>query len=198
MDSAKNEPAGASESSFELLQQAKAGDRRALDRLLGRYLPSLTRWASGRLPRGARDGLETQDIVQEAIVRAVAHLDDFEARREGALQAYLRTALYNRIRDEARRVARHPERVAVERLDIADRAPSPLEEVIGHDTLELYETALARLRPEDREAVIARVEMEMPYEQLATALGKNSADSARMTVSRALVRLAEEMQRAAR
>lgn len=198
MDSAKKDPPDPSESSFELLQQAKAGDRRALDRLLGRYLPQLTRWASGRLPRRARDGLETQDIVQEAIMRAVAHLDDFEARREGALQAYLRTALYNRIRDEARRVANHPDRIDAAEMDLRDRAPSPLEEVIGRETLELYETGLARLRPEDREAIIARVEMEMPYEQVAIALGKNSADSARMTVSRALVRLAEEMQRAAR
>ena len=195
MDSGRKDP---SESSFDLLQQAKAGDRRALDRLLARYLPLLTRWASGRLPRRARDGLETQDIVQEAIMRAIAHLDDFEARREGALQAYLRTALYNRIRDEARRVSSRPDRVDADEVDIAARAPSPLEEVIGRETLELYETGLARLRPEDREAIIARVEMELPFEELATVLGKNSADSARMTVSRALIRLAEEMQSAAR
>jgi len=197
MDAARREPPDPSESSFELLQQAKAGDGRALDRLLARYLPILTRWASGRLPRGARDMIETQDIVQDAIVRAVGHLDEFEARREGALQAYLRTALYNRIRDEARRVARNPVRVAAEDLEFADRTPSPLEEVIGRETLDLYEAALAQLRPEDREAVIARVELEMPYEELAKALGKNSADSARMTVGRALIRLAEGMQRAA-
>ena len=42
-------------------------------------------------------------------------------------------------------------------------------------------------------AVICRVEMDMTYAEIARALGKNSDDSARMTVSRALVRLAKEM-----
>ncbi len=198
MGSMMDEPPYGEESSFELLQRAKAGDRQAMGRLLGRQLPALRRWASGRLPRGARDLSDTDDFVQQVMLRALDNLDHFEVRHEGALQAYLRTAMYNKIRDAARRVAREPARVTAEGQYLADPGASPLEELIGRDTLELYETALAQLRPEDREAVIARVEMEMPYEQLATALGKNSADSARMTVSRALVRLAEEMQRAAR
>ncbi len=37
--------------------------------------------------------------------------------------------------------------------------------------------------------------MDMDYQQLAEALGKPSADAARMAVSRALVRLAREMNR---
>jgi hypothetical protein len=42
---------------------------------------------------------------------------------------------------------------------------------------------------------VARVELDGTYEELAEVLGKPSADAARMTVSRALVRLAEEMRR---
>ena len=53
------------ESSVELLERARAGDSDALDRLLGRYLPRLRRWASGRLPRRARDLSDTDDLVQE-------------------------------------------------------------------------------------------------------------------------------------
>jgi RNA polymerase sigma-70 factor (ECF subfamily) len=183
------------ESSFELLERAKAGDARALERLCARYLPRLRVWASGRLPRGARDLLDTGDLVQETLTRVVGRLDAFEHRREGALQAYLRQALANRIRDEARRVARRPDAVQAEELEWPDLGPSPLEEVIGRDTLALYEAALARLRPEDREAIVARVEFETPYEELAVVLEKPSADAARMAVSRALVRLAEEMRR---
>jgi RNA polymerase sigma-70 factor (ECF subfamily) len=54
---------------------------------------------------------------------------------------------------------------------------------------------LSRLRPDDREVVIARVEMDMSYEEIAQLLGKPSADAARMAVHRALLRLAVEMKR---
>lgn len=183
------------ESTFELLERARAGDDRALERLCARYLPRLRTWASGRLPRGARDLVDTEDLAQETLVRAVHRFGSFEHRREGALQAYMRQALANRIRDEARRVGRRPAAVDAGELEWPDLGPSPLEETIGRETLVLYEAALARLRDEDREAIVARVELDGTYEELAEVLGKPSADAARMTVSRALVRLAEEMRR---
>jgi RNA polymerase sigma-70 factor (ECF subfamily) len=58
-----------------------------------------------------------------------------------------------------------------------------------------YENALTRLRPAEREAIIARVEMGYTYEELADALGKPSPEAARKAAERALVRLAEEMKR---
>ena len=57
--------------------------------------------------------------------------------------------------------------------------------------------ALQRLKAEEREAIIARVEMGYSFEELAEALGKPTPDAARKTAHRALVRLAEEMKRAA-
>ena len=59
------------------------------------------------------------------------------------------------------------------------------------------EAALSRLSTEEQEAIIGRVEMEYTYDELAKNLGKPSGDAARMAVTRALVRLAEEMQRGA-
>ena len=38
--------------------------------------------------------------------------------------------------------------------------------------MERYERALEQLKPEDREAIIARVEMGYSYEELAEALGQ--------------------------
>src|SRR6202035_2381849 len=95
-------------STFDLVERAKSGDGDALNRLFARYLPSLRRWASGRLPRWARDLMDTDDLVQETMIRAVKRLGAFESRHEGALQAYLRQAVVNRIRDEVRRSARLP------------------------------------------------------------------------------------------
>ena len=43
------------ESSFELIERAQAGDSSAFNRLLERYRPRLHRWATGRLPRYARE-----------------------------------------------------------------------------------------------------------------------------------------------
>ena len=189
-----NPPTPDLESTLELVHRAKAGDRDALERLVERCLPPLRRWASGRLPRWTRDLMDTDDVVQETIVRAVNRLENFEPRHVGALQAYLRQAVMNRIRDEVRRSGRTPAATTIGD-DHQDRAASPLDEAIGHEAVERYEAALARLRPDEREAIITRVEMDASYDAVARALGKPSADAARMAVSRALLRLAQEMSR---
>lgn len=182
-----------SESSLELLERVRQGDREALEPLLRRYVPALRRWARGRLPRWARDLADTEDLVQETVVRTLQRLDTFQYRHEGGLQAYLRQAVMNRIRDECRRVARRP---LVSELDdqLADDRHSPLEAAVGVQALERYETALQQLRPEDREMVVARLEMGYAYSEIAVMTGKPSADAARMAVSRALVHLAERLR----
>lgn len=182
------------DSTVELVERAKSGDGDALNQLFARFLPGLRRWASGRLPRWTRGMMDTDDLVQETVSRAVKHIDTFESRHEGALQAYLRQAVMNRIRDEVRRTKRSPLPTSLPE-DPAAQTASPLDLAIGLEAVERYEAALARLRPEDREAVVARIEMDGTYQDVAVALGKPSADAARMAVSRALLRLAEEMSR---
>ena len=183
------------ESTFALLERVRAGDAGALDTLLGRYLPRLRRWAKGRLPRFARDMTDTDDLVQETLLRSFKQMGRFEPTSEGALQAYLRQAVVNRIRDELRRRKRTPTSTELDSQQ-PDEAPSPLEEAIGREAVERYDTALSKLRNEDREAIIGRVELGMTYQELAEALKKPSAEAARKTAERALVRLAEEMKRA--
>jgi RNA polymerase sigma-70 factor, ECF subfamily len=181
-------------STLDLLERARQRDQDALNELFRRNHGPLRRWARGRLPRWTRDLRDTEDLVQETLAQTLKHIDSFEHRHEGALQSYMRQALINRVRDEVRRVNRYP---AVGALDDADQqavqAASPLEEAIGREALQRYESALARLRPEERQLIQARVEMQQSYQQIATAHGKSTADAARMAVSRALVRLAEEM-----
>jgi RNA polymerase sigma-70 factor (ECF subfamily) len=136
--------------------------------------------------------LQTEDIVQEAVFSVLKHLDTFEARHQGALQAYLRETALNRIRDVGRQVARRP--VAVELEDEHTAAGrSPLEQAIDKDALDRYEAALARLSPVYREAVIARLEMQNSYEEIARALGRPTANAARSLVVRALYQLYKEM-----
>jgi RNA polymerase sigma-70 factor (ECF subfamily) len=178
--------------SVDLLRRAQEGDAAALDDLCSRYLAPLRRWASGRLPARARDYVDTDDLVQETMMRALTHVEGFEPRHPGAMQAYLRRAVLNRLRDELRRVARRPSPAELN-SDLAAAGPSPLENAIGGDALARYEAALLRLSDEERAAVVARVEMRASYAQIAADCGKSSPDAARMMVSRALLRLAEEM-----
>jgi RNA polymerase sigma factor (sigma-70 family) len=184
------------ESTFHLIERARAGDQEALERLFTRHLKPLQRWARGRLPKWARDIADTDDLVQETVVQTFKRIEVFEPRRVGALQAYLRQAVLNRIRNELRRKGRQPLATDLDDLE-ADRAESPLEHAIGSEAVERYEEALQRLTPEQRELIIARVEMGYDYDELAEALGKPTADAARKAAQRALVRLAEEMARAA-
>jgi RNA polymerase sigma-70 factor (ECF subfamily) len=189
-------PSGASrplESTFELIERVREGDREALERLVARHVAPLRRWISGRLPRWARDLADTDDLVQDTLLRTFRKIEDFEPRRVGALQAYLRQAVLNRLRDELRRKGRAPSMVDMDDVQL-EAAGSPLEEAIGRETVERYEAALARLKPEEREAIIARVEMDYTYEELAEALGKPTPEAARKAAQRALLRLAEEMK----
>lgn len=182
-------------SSRDLIRLAQKGNREALDRLFERHRPILRRWAAGRLPGWARDLVDTDDIIQDTLVKAFRNVDRFVPRHDGALTAYLRQALQNRIRDEITRAQRRTAQGALEGRR-RDLEPSPLEAAIGRELLERYERALESLDEESRELILARIEMEMSYDAIATARNKPSADAARMAVSRALVRLATEMDHA--
>jgi len=185
-------PDPADDSTSDLLGRARAGDAQALEQLFGRYLGPLERWASGRLPSWARDMVDTGDIVQETVIRFIRQIEHFEPHREGALQAYLRKALRNRIREELRRTSRKPPPLPMEE-GTADEAASPLEEAIGAQARERYESALETLREEERDLIVARIELGLSYAEIALHLEKPSPDAARMAVMRALARLAEEM-----
>jgi RNA polymerase sigma-70 factor (ECF subfamily) len=131
--------------------------------------------------------------VQETLFQTFKKIEKFDARGEGALFAYLRQAILNRIRDELRRAKRRPDMTEID-AHAQDQGLSPLEDAIGREAIERYERALATLRQEDREAVVARIELGYTNEEIAGLLGKPSANAARMAVERAIVRLAKEMR----
>lgn len=182
------------ESTVYLIARARAGDQEAVERLFARHLKPLRRWASGRLPQWARDLTDTDDLVQDTLLRTLKRIGEFDARGAGALQAYLRQALVNAVREELRKKGRRPDAGSLDALE-ADSRLSPLELAIGHEALDRYERALAQLTVVEREAIIGRIEMGYTYEELAEVLNKPTADAARKTAQRALLRLVEGMER---
>ncbi|HEV8628737.1 MAG TPA: sigma-70 family RNA polymerase sigma factor [Thermoanaerobaculia bacterium] len=175
------------EATAVLLDRARRGDAAARDRLAARFLPLLQRWAHGRLPPRARGAVDTDDLVQVTLVKALERLASFEPRHEGAFLAYLRRILLNKLRDEIRRAGPG-------RQPLDERLPAPLslvEETIGREVVARYEEALQELEQRQRESVILRLEFGYSHEEVAAAVGCPTANAARMLVSRALVRLAE-------
>lgn len=177
---------------FELVMKAREGNSGALDALLERCLPSLKRWTHGRLPAAARGHFDTGDLVQDAVTHLLARLDMFEPHHVGAMQAYLRQIVINRIRDEVRRVTRRPAA-----LPLLDEAPSdrtgPLMMAIRSETYARYREALTRLRARDREIIIGRVDLEWSVREITERLGFPTVAAAHMAIVRACRRLAKQL-----
>jgi RNA polymerase sigma factor (sigma-70 family) len=124
---------------------------------------------------GAED---PEDVAQEAFCRLYAA----RARvREPELLAYLNRIVVNEVRSRARR-----HRTALDKshlLGVADASPGPT----GDRTAVLAE--LARLPHRQREALVLRYWLDLPFEQVAEAMGV-ATGTARSQVSRGLQALA--------
>lgn len=186
------EPTHPLESTMVLLDRIRVGDRNARNQLLARYRPILQAWAHGRLPAHARGLADTDDVVQVTLIRALNRLTEFEYRHEGAFLSYLRQGVLNAVRQEVRRARRRPTDSPPDE-SLADGSASVVECAIGRETLERYETALLELGPDQREAVILRLEFGLSHPEVALALGRPSANAARMLVVRALAELAKRL-----
>jgi RNA polymerase sigma factor (sigma-70 family) len=137
--------------------------------------------------------MDTADLVQEAALHALGRLDHFEPRHVGAMQAYLRQSVINRIRDEVRRIVRHPP--PQELLDDhASDLTTPLEVAIQSEAYEHYREALSKLGTKDREMIVARIEVQWSLPEIAHRFGMRTVDAARMAVSRAVKKLAVEFR----
>ena len=87
------------DSTIEILDRAQRGDTAAIQTLIGRAMPSVRRWARGRLPRYVRQEANTEDVLQDAVLRTLQALKRVRHRTVGGMQAYSRTGVINRIRD---------------------------------------------------------------------------------------------------
>lgn len=178
--------------SLALLARAQAGDDGALNELMRRYAPRLRTWIRGRLPIDRRGLSDTDDLVQDTLIRVMRVLPTLKLRHEAGLQAYFRQAVWNRMREEIRAAPNQVPHVALDHVVVSPE-PSPLERAIGREALDRYEAALGCLDEEDRSAVVGRLEFGYSYPELALMLNRRTPDAARKLVERALVRLIEAM-----
>ncbi|WP_020470588.1 RNA polymerase sigma factor [Zavarzinella formosa] len=85
-----------------LIQQIRAGDERAWERLINLYEGRLLAFAVRRV----RDRASAEDIVQEAFIGFLNSVHNFDEKRE--LQTYLFTITSYKITDHLRRTGRRP------------------------------------------------------------------------------------------
>jgi RNA polymerase sigma-70 factor (ECF subfamily) len=172
----------------EFVLGARAGDPVARQQLCGRTLPALRRWASRCKACGIQDA---DDLVQNAFLRALNRLDEFEGRGNGSFLAYLRQILLNEARREWRRQRARGETVELDE-GFSEGGDPVIEAVLGDERERVYVGALRRLNSRQRAHLSLRVEHGMSFGEIACATG-GSVDGARMIVARALRTLSSRL-----
>ena len=148
----------------------------------------LPRQLDSSLGHGLGEQQVLEDLVQEAALHVLGNLNTFEPRHVGAMQAYLRQSVINRICDEVRRIGRQPPPLELPDDHPCDRM-SPEEDAIRAEAYEHYRDAVLRLNAKDRALIVARIEMQWSLAEIAHRYGMPTVDAARMAVNRAVKRL---------
>lgn len=145
------------------LEALRSGDAEALGRLMDRLWAPLLGYARRILP----EGLDPQDVVQEAFVRLWARRA--QLRDDGSLKSLLYTTVRNACLDELRTSRR---RQGLRNTELRSSPPrTPYEDVQGAELQRLAAGAVSRL-PEKRQEVFRMVREEgLSYRETAAVLG---------------------------
>lgn len=157
-----------------------------LETIYRRHAPALLRFAWGL----SGDRARAEDIVSETFVRVLTRAPRIETR---TAYAYLLVVARNIFLDGLGRLRREvalPEQWAADERDIVSRLDD-------RERLENVIEALAGIPEGERSAFLLRVDHELSYEEIASALGI-SVVAAKVRVHRARVRLASASGREGR
>lgn len=179
---------------MDLIQRCAAGDQAAAYNLYTDYSPALFRLAC-LLLQNAQDA---EEATQDTFVYVFRHLNQFDPAR-GTLAVWLKVILVSRCRDLQRR--RRWGWLSLQSLlesghDVPDSqtAHHPEEWWEQSAAQQAVWQALQRLPNKSREALILRYYGELPFDELARALGC-SVNTAKSRVMYGLSRLAELLDR---
>ncbi len=170
-----------------LLSKYKQGDQASCDQLFTMFQPALYRWAHGRIPAQAKGFMNTEDVVQDTLMLAFNQVDQIKAKRPGAFFTYLRTVFINQIKQELRK--NKPFQLSITQLNEEQKLSYENDMV----TLIGYDKALEKLTSDENEAVVLRMEFGFSHQEIADLMHRPSANATRMFITRALVKVAEEM-----
>ena len=157
------------------IRRSIAGDHAAFAEIVSRYRSTVAALAY----RLCGDAATAEDIAQDAFVHAWQALPRF--RGEASLRTWLYRIASNtaiqRLRSARPTVSLDgtdlPGRDALpqESIDVADEAPGPESQTLRDEQREAVRRAILKLPPESRAALVLREYDELPYREIAAALG---------------------------
>jgi len=145
-----------------LIGRAQAGDRESFAVLIERYWDRLYRWLYHLTHRQH----QAEDLAQEALLKAFAHLDSF--RRGSNFQAWLFRIAYNAFLNQKRVDSRSSRQQFPEHLPSVEASPD--EQAMSRESLQLLARAVGRLPNEFRAAFMLRVQEGLSFRQIADVL----------------------------
>lgn len=173
---------------LQLVDQARAGDRAARQRLYRQHVARVFRTVRGVL----RSDAEAEDVTQDALLKALTSLDRYSPRSGTRFVAWLTAIALNTARRRFRR--QRPELTATGELP---DVPAP-DEDLGDDIDRGRQRgallrAMADLEPREREIVSLRYGAELNATEIAVHL-KSEPANVRKILERARARLAERVE----
>jgi RNA polymerase sigma-70 factor, ECF subfamily len=166
--------------------QALAGSQSAFEQILRRYQRPIL----SLLVRLTGDPALAEDLAQETFVKAFRNLAAFDPKRR--LSSWLFRIAHNTGIDALRRP--RPATVDIDAGDpvVEPAAPAAADPVERRALGRALQTALSRLRPDQRTVVVLRYENGLSFEEISQILGIPEA-TARSHVHRARKELARFM-----
>jgi RNA polymerase sigma-70 factor (ECF subfamily) len=187
-----------------LLDNARSGERRAIDRLFHRHRRYVSRVVELRLDPRLRVRVDPSDVVQEAQLEAARRLPQYLAEPAVPFRLWLRQIAVDRLLMLHRKHLQSKRRTAARDLPLPDRSsvqlahqlvargPNPMEQLAARELTRRVRDALARLTEPDRELLILRNFEGLSLQEIACVLDIEPA-AARKRHGRALLRLRKEL-----
>ena len=142
----------------QLVRLAKRGDTRAFGKLMLRYQNKIYRLAR----RMTETDEDAEDVLQDAFVKAFRKLSTFKERSKFSTWLYRITVNIALMKLRRRKLSTVSlsEPVVTEDSsilrDIENGSPDPLERLLGRDSAEILDKAIAGLRPNYRAVFVLR------------------------------------------
>jgi RNA polymerase sigma-70 factor (ECF subfamily) len=187
-----------------LLERARAGDATARGHLLELYRNYLRLMARALISQPLRVRLDASDLVQETFLKAYREFPSFLGSTEPELAAWLRQILVRGLADQVKqhRASKRdyrreePMEVILDRSSLAIQQAlatpisSPSSHVSRREQAVLLADALEHLPPDYREVFLMRNLEHVPFEEIATRMGRSSG-AVRMLWTRAIKKLSQ-------
>jgi RNA polymerase sigma-70 factor (ECF subfamily) len=142
----------------QLVKLAKRGDTRAFGKLMLRYQNKIYRLAR----RMTETDEDAEDVLQEAFIKAFRKLSTFKERSKFSTWLYRITVNMALMKLRRRKLSTvslsepvETEDSSIQR-DIENGSPDPLERLLGTESAEILDKAIAGLRPSYRAVFVLR------------------------------------------